>query len=397
MKKQKGVFSKFRQLIVIIVTIFLSFSFAMFQGGFVSWFIFYTLSPFFLYSLLLSFVPIRIKEMKREVNASKLQRGDSLKVKIKLQNKTWFPLIFMTIEEIGIENQKNKFEGQLNQLFFVGWKREFEWTYELNNLERGKIQFDRIRLTFTDMFGWTIRTKEIKGSMSIIVLPKVTPINYRPIQMQYEQGGAAAPFTMVKDTTLATGVRDYQAGDRFSWIHWKSFAKSEKLRTKEFEDRQSQDIFLMIDQSVEKNFEAVVDLSASILRSVVKNRGDISFLAVGDKRRYFPAVKDLNQLEKVMYHLAEVEPNLNQPINSILSKEANLGQVSTFLLVTGEISEELRKFFENSASFAKGIVCIVISDEKGKLQAVQKQFTNVKIVPITREQSENVFTEVLKA
>lgn len=396
MKTKMGLFGKLSQIVVLIVLIIITFSYAMFQGGFVSWFIFYTLTPFFLYSLLLTFFPIRIKEVNREFIGSKLQRGDSLKVKIKLQNKSWFPLIFMTIEEVGLENKKNKFEEHLNQIFFVGWKREFEWTYELNHLERGKIQFQSIRLTFTDLFGWTIRTQEIERSESIIVLPRVTPIHYNPIQMQYEQGGVAAPLAMVKDTTLVTGVRDYQAGDRFSWIHWKSFAKSETLRTKEFEDRQTQDIFLMIDQSVEQNFEPAVDLAASILRSVVKNRGDISFLSVGDNRQYFPAVKDLNQLEKVMHHLAEIEPNLNQSIDIVLSKEVSVGQASTVLLVTGEISKELERFFINSAKFTKGIVCFVISDKKEKMSGVQKQIGNVKIITVTKEQSENIFAEVLK-
>ena len=34
----------------------------------------------------------------------------------------------------------------------------------------------------------------------------------------------ASPLNIVKDTTMATGVRDYQSGDRVTWIHWKSFA-----------------------------------------------------------------------------------------------------------------------------------------------------------------------------
>ena len=46
---------------------------------------------------------------------------------------------------------------------------------------------------------------------------------------------------------MATGVRDYQAGDRVTWIHWKSFARTQNLMTKEFEDRQSEDILVLLD------------------------------------------------------------------------------------------------------------------------------------------------------
>ena len=62
-------------------------------------------------------------------------------------------------------------------------------------------------------------------------------LNLIPISMQYDQGASQTRFSLIKDTTMATGVREYVPGDRFSWIHWKSFAKNGELRTKEFEDR----------------------------------------------------------------------------------------------------------------------------------------------------------------
>ncbi|KGR77220.1 DUF58 domain-containing protein [Ureibacillus sinduriensis] len=395
MKKLKAYLRGGGQFIIILSLAVITFCYAMFQGGFVSWFVFYCITPFLLYSVLLSFAPIKIDEIQRVITPSTLQRGDSVKVSVTFRNKTWIPLIFMIVEEVGSDGHSMKSQGNFNQIYFVGWKRKFEWSYELDNLKRGKMQFQGIQCTFTDFFGWTVRTKRIVENRSIVIWPKRTAIKYKPMQMQFEHGGAVSQFSIMKDTSMVTGVRDYQSGDKYSWIHWKSFAKNETLRTKEFEDRQTQEIILAIDQSTAKNFEYVVDLTASILQSVIENHGDISFLSTGEKRKTFPKLKSRSGLEKVMQHLAVVEPNSKQTIDSILAKEMEFISSATLLLVTGELSKELRDFFANSSKFARGIVCFVISEKSEKVERRQI-ISNVKVIYIPVDQFENAFTEVMK-
>lgn len=395
MKKLNAYLRGGGQFIIIISLAAITFCYAMFQGGFVSWFVFYSLTPFLLYSVLLSFAPIKIDEVQRVITPSTLQRGDTVKVSVTFRNKTWIPLIFMTVEEVGSDGFSKKSRGNFSQIYFVGWKRKFEWSYELDNLKRGKIQFQGIQCTFTDFFGWTVRTKQIEEDKSVVVWPKRTTIKYKPLQMQFEHGGAVAQFSIMKDTSLVTGVRDYQSGDKYSWIHWKSFAKNETLRTKEFEDRQTQDLFLAIDQSSAKNFEYAVDLTASILQSVIENHGDISFLSTGEKREVFPKLKSRTGLEKVMQHLAVIEPDSKQTIDSILAKEMELISTATLILVAGELSKELRDFFASSSKFARGIVCFVVSEKSEKVER-RLIISNVKVIFIPVDQFENAFTEVVK-
>ncbi|MFC7687228.1 DUF58 domain-containing protein [Ureibacillus sp. GCM10028918] len=396
MRKLKAYLRGGGRFVIIILLAITTFSYAMFQGGFVSWFVFYSLTPFLLYSLLLSFAPIKIDELHREITPSRLHRGDSAKVSVSFRNKTWIPLIFMTVEEVGTDHLSGKYQGNFSQIYFVGWKRKFEWSYELDDLKRGKMQFQGIQFTFTDFFGWTVRTKMIEENKSVVILPKLTTIKYKPLQMQFEHGGVAAQFSMVKDTSLVTGIRDYQSGDRYSWIHWKSFAKNETLRTKEFEDRQTQDLFLAIDQSSAKNFEYAVDLTASLLQSVIVNHGDISFLSTGEKRGIFPKLKSQSRLEKVMQHLAVIKPDSIEMIDSILAKEMGLINSATLVLVTGELSKELKDFFMNSAKFARGIVCFVVAGKGQKVIEKRLSAGNVKVIHITVDQFENAFTEVMK-
>lgn len=385
MKKVKRILGGGGRFIVLLFLIAVTFSYAMFQGGFVSWFLFYSISPFLLYSLLLSFAPIHIGEVQREIKPSKLHRGDSASVTISFQNKSWFPFVFLTVKELGSTTGPS-------QIFIAGWKRKFEWTYDLQNVERGAIHFNGLHVTITDFFGWTIRNKFIEENKTILVYPKISEIKYKPFQFQFEYGNMNAPFSMVKDSTLVNGVRDYQAGDKFSWIHWKSFAKSETLRTKEFEDRQTQELILVLDQSSEKNFDDVVDLAASIVTSVVKNHGDISFLSTGKKDYYFPKIKNHNQLEKVMQHLATTQPTPNQSVEAVLANKVGFINSAALIIVTGEITEQLKQFFAKSSNFTRGVVCFEVTNKEKHNRSI----SNVKVIPLSKGKFEQAFTEVMK-
>ena len=87
------------------------------------------------------------------------------------------------------------------------------------------------------------------------------------------KGTIASPLNIVKDTTMATGVRNYQAGDRVTWIHWKSFARTQTLMTKEFEDRRSQELFLVMDGRNSEVFEDLVELDCFYLERSLRASG----------------------------------------------------------------------------------------------------------------------------
>lgn len=381
-----------RQIILIIFLIVATFSYAMFQGGFVSWFLFYTLIPFLLYGILLSFIPINIQNIKREITPSRLVRGKSGQVKIQFQLKTWFPLIYLSVKELGEKNVPNE-----KEMFFVGWKRQFEWSYELQYLQRGIYHFEGLQLEFYDFFGWMTRKKVVYCPQSLIVYPNVFPINFKPLQLKNEQGGSAFQFSLMKDTSLITGVRNYQSGDRFSRIHWKSFAKDETLRTKEFEDRKSQKLFLILDRSVEKFFDDAVDLTASILQAVVKNHTELSFLSVGQSRFFEPNINTAVQSEKVLEHLALVRPDGQEGLASIFLKEEQYLKGSLAIVVTGFLSEQEKSFLVKQSGKVS-IICFVVGNrrEYETLKSTIRDYPQAKIIPIMKEMFQQAFTEVAK-
>ena len=383
-----------KHFILIALLFGVTFSFTMFQGGFVSWFIFLVIMPFLLYSLLLALTPLKVKEVRREPSAYRIERGRNIDVTVKFKVQTPLPLLFITAREVLPRRHSFRVKnGQIGKLFFAGLKREFEWTYTLQQLTRGEHELYAIEITGADFFGWVTRKTRHELAQTIVVYPQLTDIANTSLSVQYDQGGVVAKYRSVKDTALVSGLRDYQPGDRFSQVHWKSFAKTGSLRTKEFEDRQSQSITLVLDRSTRENFEAAVDLSASIAKSAVRNHNDIGFISGGDTNIYFPSIQTDMQFEQVLHHLAVVQPNGAPIQESFKGKERQLSK-SILIVVAGDLSLPLRNLLQKDVPVSNQIVCLLTATNI-KTEHV-KLAPHCKLLKLEREQYATVFSEVNK-
>ena len=398
MMKWKERWQTSKRFVIVIGLMVLTFCFAMFQGGFVSWFVFFTIIPFLVYSLVLSFVPLRFEEVSRTVRPSYIKRGDHALITVHFKNKTKFPLVFFIVKETAIpEAFYQSLHRAPSKLFLVGLKRDFEWTYELRNVSRGEHTLDGLSITITDFFGWVERHIVLSGTTKFIVYPKVTQMKNASLHLQYEQGATATKFSMMKDTTMATGVREYQPGDRFSWIHWKSFAKNGSLRTKEFEDRQSQKLFVYLDKSVQPDFEQAVDLVASMTTSLMKANAELSFLTGGMQRVQYGNLRTEQQAEKVMQYLASVKADATNPIITYIRQESQV-QSGVLLIATSHLSDDILSLLMTGSKYAKAIVCFIVVSKEQMREVSQSRIIagDNRVVYLTGDMFEQAFAEVNK-
>jgi len=390
-----------KRLFFVIVLVISAFTFAMFQGGFVSWFIFYSLLPFAFYSIAFFFSPISKIEVERYIETAQISKGGKFIVTVKLRRPSRFPMLYLVVNEI---TQSAKLirhaDAQLKTVKMVGFQRTIEWTYEIDQIPRGEHKLDGIEITVSDFFGWVKKSHIFPLQNTVIVYPNVTEMIYMPIETRFDQGAAASPFAIVKDTTMAAGVRDYQPGDRVSWIHWKSFARTQTLRTKEFEDRQSQDLFILVDRKASANFEEQIELSASVLQAVVRNHASAAFLSLGATRFYLPAVQSEDQLRRTMFHLAKVEDDLNQPIENILPRDSAMSSATSVLLITGDLTAGLIDSIPKAAKNLRQCTCFVVVKKGEKLtkQAMTlhqlARSRGMIIHVLSQDHFANAFTEV---
>lgn len=392
MKKWRALFEKSKHFLLVSFLILITFCYAMFQGGFVSWFVFFTVSPFLLYAFIFQLVREEIYSVERKIDPSHVESGQSVQVTISVERKTRFPFAYMLMEElVGSEMLVQSKVQEKDAIKFVGFKKTFTWRYTLESLSRGEHRYLGVQIIFHDFFGWAKKRILVEKEQIVLVYPRVHDMKYATLQTKLDVGSMMTPYSIVKDTSMAIGLREYVPGDRFSWIHWKSFAKTQTLQSKEFEDRQSQELMLMLDVGSSPLFEEKVELVASMLSAIVRGRGDISFVSTGVKTKVFSSIQGEKQLDRVMHHLACVKPVENAKYQ--LRDTQVLQRVATLLYVTSDISDELLHTLGNTV---KSCICFVVSQETQARSDVTKRYKHIQVVHVNPTDYYHLFTEVMK-
>jgi uncharacterized protein (DUF58 family) len=401
MNQLKTFLALWGRLLFVLFILILTFSFAMFQGGFVSWFIFYMALPFALYSLLLTFYPLHDIQMSRKIHTANIRKGGRFSATIDIRRSFPFPLLYTVLSEhTNSIALRKRIDDERKNMIVPGFRKKYSWTYEIENMPRGEHVFEGVQIEIADFFGWVKKAKLLPLRQTVLVYPNTVDIAYRPMEARYDQGSMAAPFTLVKDTTTATGIRDYHPGDRVSWIHWKSFARTQTMRTKEFEDRQSQDLFLIEDRTPSGKFEVQVELVASNLQAIVRSNSSFAYLSVGKTREYFPVIQTEEHLQRAMYHLAKVQPDLERPADEVMNEDLLHMKASSLLYVTSKLSVDMVASIQRNVKHLNQCLCLVVM-EKGEQPSEEDeavhQFARSKgfiVKPIGPENFAAVFTEV---
>ncbi|MBE1556730.1 DUF58 domain-containing protein [Sporosarcina limicola] len=398
--KQFGIVGRVLFIVLILAS---SFIFAMFQGGGVSWTIFYTLLPFSIYSVALFLYPMSDLSVIRTICTPDVENGGKLIVSLSVRRQSRFPLLYTVVTEKWEEQEIPLLAGeQLKRLFIFGLRKEMKWEYEIERMPRGEHVLQGVEVEVSDFFGWLRKTKFIEQSHTIVVFPKITDIHYVPIDTQYDRGAMASPLNIVKDTTMATGVRDYQAGDRVTWIHWKSFARTQNLMTKEFEDKRSQELFLILDGRKTEMFEEQLELVASTLKEAAGHQVGLAFLTTGSEPTLFPFIQSDEQLHHALVHLAKIKPIEEGMADSVMDFGTAIQHGGSIVLITGNPDKLFIQSLLRNVGNVKSIICfIVVKQDEVMPETMENNIRQAKskgiIVHILgRKQFAQAFKEVAR-
>lgn len=402
MKKLRKFTKRAWKFILLFFLIFLTFSYAMFQGGFVSWFLFYSFLPFAVYCVALSFYSLNELEVKRVLSKTDYNAGEPLKVTVQIRRSKGFPLFYLIIQD----NLDQSLEyadkaSSTKAILFPGFKKEFTYEYTIDKLPRGEHFFQSFTLRTGDPLGLFEKEKTHPAKGKVIVYPAYAELLYRPFEHQYDQGLTASRERVQRDTTMAVGVRDYQPGDRFSWINWKATAKRNEIMTKEFEQRQSHDVFVVMDCVPDKRFEAVVSFTATLLRAVLKKGAQTGLLTISKERASFPIRGGEQQMQQLFYHLAKIEAKSFLPLEKVIEADGLfIQQTVSFMLVTAQLTKPLIE----KASFLgqrKGAITLFlikaeheVPDDNERSLIVVANARGVRVILVHDGQFASAFSEV---
>lgn len=334
---------RFWKYAALVFFILITFSYAMFEGGFVSWFLFYSFLPFAAYGFALMFYPLNEFEVERKLSKTDFSAGENLNVTISIKRNSFFPLFYVIFEDhlaVSMDLTRTK---KTKFLLFPGFKKEFSHRYTLYQLERGEHLFASYQLKTGDPIGLMEKEKTFPTKEKIVVYPSYTELSFRLFENSFDQGMSASRERVQRDTSMAVGVRDYQQGDRFSWINWKASAKRNEMMTKEFEQRQSNHVSVLMDCASDPRFEAIVSFTASLLRAALKTGAQAGLLTVGRERASFPIRGGEAHLQSLFYHLAKIQPSDGLPLDKVIGAENSLQQQQavSLLVVTAQLTNQL--------------------------------------------------------
>lgn len=337
---------------------FLAFSYAMFQGGFVSWFLFYSMMPILLYTLLIALYPLRTVKVEREIAEPVFAANSSAKVNVRIQRPSRFPLFYLIVTDVVpeplrplVKKSSRGYPG-FRGLFFPGLKKTFHLTYELTHLPRGEYTFKNCEIQTGDLFGLIHKRAFVRSDTSFLVYPSPQSLEQWHSLQYHDEGKRRGNRSLQYDMTSVAGVRDYAPGDRLTWLNWKALAKNGKLLTKEFDRPLNEDVMMILDRQRTgyddpQEFEQAVIAAASVTAEAIRRGMNIGLISYGRDHTNIPLHTGEEQRWKILYHLARVEPDGRRPLATVLEKAyspSGAASTSGVVLITARIDAETLQF-----------------------------------------------------
>ncbi|WP_371069296.1 DUF58 domain-containing protein [Sediminibacillus sp. JSM 1682029] len=390
------------------------FAYAMFQGGFVSWFLFYSFLPIIVYMFLLLIYPISNWTVKRRLSKHIIQASDHLSVEVELSRRFAFPLYYCIVEEYfptslqKEDTSRSKFQRMsktdalakrrvVKRVSFPWFKRKWTYRYTLDNVPRGEHHLGAFRVKTGDFFGFIKKEYVYPTPSYLLAYPSERDIVFREKVNSFEEGASASYNVNAKNTNVVTGVREYMPGDRFSWIDWKTTARKDTVMTKEFEQEKSSNIMLILDAisfpaQDQIAFEGSVELTASLLKTLKRKASQMTFIGLGEERVFFPLQEDPAKNVLIQNYLARVQPGGNMPFSRLLDQEIrNIPQGLIAMVVTNQLDQATIEAMERLKRKSKKIIVFLIKPsakitEEDKRMIHQLSVGGASVNVLTEEQ-----------
>ncbi|MCT8136614.1 DUF58 domain-containing protein [Anaerobacillus sp. CMMVII] len=341
-------YQRFFKLMALPLIAISTFVYAMFQGGFVSWFLFYSTSLVLLTTLIYALVPIGNVEVSRKVSAERLVSGEDLRITITLSRRNPFPFFFFIVEDVIPEDWKLK-NKHINskQILYPSFDRNLVYSYTIRQPKRGEYQFSKVRIRTSDLFGLFNKEKVVSVKTEVVVYPSFQELNDWDVYNENEAEAYITSQRIIEDVTSVAGSREYVPGDRLTSIDWKVTARINKLMTKEFEEYLGQRFLIALDCSIKDKgdalvFEKAVELATSFTVHSYKQHYHLGLLSIGKDVSRYQIHYGENHQASMLEHLAKLNFHLGNVFDFVFVNEINKITSDTILvIVTTRITDAM--------------------------------------------------------
>ncbi|OEH91964.1 DUF58 domain-containing protein [Bacillus solimangrovi] len=299
-----------------------TYAYAMFQGGFVSWFLFYTILPFLVYMIGLYFYPLSDIKAARIIEDKHYMVNDEMTVQIELKRKFPFPLYYILVKEVLPHSLSHNTQPKKMKLLWV--TRTLRFSYTIDELPRGDHRLLHLQIRTGEILGLIEKEKRVFTQSRVLVYPHIQTIKIPELLKGFGEKRANSSLYANEKSSLTSSIRSYQAGDRFSWIDWKASARTNELLTREFDKEENLSYMLYLDRTpseVHDDFEESITYAASFVQATLRQLMEVGLTSVGESRKVFSVARGEHHFQKIYSHLAAVQSDSRIPYSQVIVEE----------------------------------------------------------------------------
>jgi uncharacterized protein (DUF58 family) len=310
---------------------------------------------------------VRGLQVTVERPVDRLQEGDFFEERITIENRSWMTKLWLEVEDPSdMPGHNAKRVISLPPRAVRTWRAIGECG------RRGLYGVGPVTVTTGDLFGFFRHTRRFGERQAVLVYPRAVEL----------PGFAVPPASLPGEgrfrrrthfvTPNASSVREYQPGDSFNRIHWRSTARSGELMVKLFELDPASDLWLILDlqrdvqagEGDDGSEEHAVRIAASVSRYFLSANRSVGFLAYGAAFHVEEAERGLGHYARILEHLALARAEGDVPLADLLNHEGRrFGRHTTVIVVTPSVDEEWVVSMEALASRGVKLATIVLEPE----------------------------------
>ena len=287
---------------------------------------------------------LRGLDLTVERAADRLQVGQRAEARVRLSNPSVLTKLWLEVEDL--TDMPAAAARTVITLPAHSWRN---WKVSVLCTRRGVFSAGPVRVTTGDPFGLFRFSRSYGKSHSLLVLPEPVELPYfRAPSAQLPGEGRVRRRTHYV-TPNAAGVREYQPGDSYNRIHWRSTARLNRLMVKTFEMDPTSNIWVLLDlhaavqvgEGDESSEEYGVRAAASLANHFLQANRMLGLLAYGRETVILEPARGSHQYSRVLEALALARAEGAVPLARVLEAEGQrFGRHSTLIVITPSANEE---------------------------------------------------------
>ncbi len=282
----------------------------------------------------------------RQFQTQRLFCGEQLELWIEIINAKPLPLAWLKaddefpedfrVERVELGSASKPHRRTLTNLLSLRWYERVRRRYHLTAERRGAYDFGPVVLSSGDIFGFRTRLLELPVQQTVLVYPRLVPLNRIPLKVARPGGELLGERRIVEDPLRLAGAREYRAGDPVRHIHWKSSARVGQLQTKVFDPAASQHLVIFLNgQTLEHAYEGVLGdyfetaimVAAAVANAALEARHPVGLFTnnsvrEASRRVRLPASRHSAQLVRILETLAQMTHFTLMPLDQLMRLEA---------------------------------------------------------------------------